>query len=178
MRRIVDLMALLTIVAIAAAWYVTRDTGELQNTAEQARQEVDRLRAAVLLRSQSDRHLLNKHGWPLAIDPAWFGTDDLPMNPLVDADRPWLEVAAPEQTGWQHPRPIFVVDRSTAMFWYNPALGIVRARVELQGTDGQTISLYNATNNAKLTSINPTTFGDDDTIDLTSIDISDDITND
>lgn len=171
-------MAVLTIVAIAAAWYVTRDTGELQSSSEQARLEVDRLRAAMLLRSQSDRHLLNKHGWPLAIDPAWFSADDLPINPLVDADRPWLELAGPEQSGWRHPRPIFVVDHSTAMFWYNPALGIVRARVDLQGTDSETLATYNTTNNAALTSINPTTFGDDDTIDLTSIDLSDDIAND
>ncbi len=178
MRRIVDLLAILTIATIAAAWYVTRDTGAMQSSAEEARLEVDRLRAAVLLRSQSDRHLLNKQGWPMAIDPAWFDRDTLPLNPLVDADRPWLELAAPEQAGWQHPRPIFVVDRSTAMFWYNPALGIVRARVELQTTDAETLAMYNATNNTALTSINPTTFGDATSIDLTSIDITGDPSND
>lgn len=177
-RRLVDLIVILAIATVAAAWYVTRDTGELQSAAESARLEVDRLRAAVLLRSQSDRHSLNKHGWPIAIDPVWFTNDELPLNPLVDADRPWLEVAAPEQAGWQHPRPIFVVDRSTAMFWYNPALGIVRARVSVQTTDGETLSMYNTANNTRLTSINPTTFGDADSIDLTSIDISNDPAND
>lgn len=177
MRRIVDLIAILAVVTIAAAWYVTRDTDELEASAEQARLEVDRLRAAVLLRSQSDRHSLNRHGWPIAIDPVWFVNDELPLNPLVDADRPWLEVAAPEQAGWQHPRPLFVVDRSTAMFWYNPALGIVRARVAIQTTDGQTLAMYNTTNKTRLTSINPTTFGDNQTIDLTSIDISNDPAN-
>lgn len=178
MRRIVDLLAILTIATIVAAWYVTRDTGELRSAAEEASLEVDRLRAAVLLRSQSDRHSLNKNGWPMAIDPAWFAQDELPLNPLVDADRPWLEIAAPDQAGWRHPRPIFVIDRSTAMFWYNPSLGIVRARVSLQATDEETLTMYNSTNKTALTSINPTTFGDAKSVDLTSIDITRDPAND
>ncbi len=177
MRRIVDLIAILTIATIVGAWYVTRDDTTLQSNAERASLEVDRMRATVLLRSQSDRHAINKQGWPIAIDPAWFD-DDLPMNPLVDPDRPWLELAAPEQAGWEHPRPLFVVDRTTAMFWYNPALGIVRARVALQTTNNDTLALYNTVNSTSLTSTDPAEFGDIESIELTSIDISNDPAND
>lgn len=177
MRRIVDFIAILAVATIVAAWYVTRDRMPEQGLAENARAEVDRLKAAVLLRSQSDRHSLNAAGWPVAIDPAWFG-DELPMNPLVDTDRPWLEIAAPAQSGWRHPRPLFVVDRSTAMFWYNPTLGIVRARVDLQTTDAETLAMYNTANKTSLRSTDPADFGDVDSIDLTSLDISDEPEND
>lgn len=171
MRRIVDLIAILTIFAIGAAWYMTREDTSVRVQSEIARGEVNRMRAAVLLRSQSDRHSLNAHGWPIAIDPAWFG-QDLPMNPMVDADRPWLEVAAREQSGWEHPRPLFVVDQHSAMFWYNPALGIVRSRVALRTTDAETLREYNTVNNTHLGSLDPNDFGDIDSIDLTSIDVS------
>ncbi|MEO1585350.1 MAG: hypothetical protein AAFR96_12375 [Planctomycetota bacterium] len=177
MRRLVDLVAILAVGCVIAAWFVTRDTQTPDDQIASTKLEIDRLRAAVLLRSQSDRHSLNTQGWPIAIDPAWFG-DDLPLNPLVDADRPWLEVAARDQSGWEHPRPLFTIDRASAMFWYNPALGIVRARVPMQTTDGETLRLYNTINNASLSSINPATFGDLDAIDLTSIDIENDPAND
>ena len=177
MRRIVDIVAVLTVLAIAAAWWMTRDTSTVDDSLNNARLEVDRIRAVVLLRSQSDKFLLNNQGWPGSIDPSWFGID-LPLNPLVDADRPWLEVAAPEQSGWEHPRPIFVVDRSSAMFWYNPALGIVRARVAMGATDQETVRVYNRVNKTSLTSIDPTEFGDVDRVDLSSIDIEPDLSKD
>ncbi|MEM6332475.1 MAG: hypothetical protein AAF823_03950 [Planctomycetota bacterium] len=78
------------------------------------------------------------------VDPAWFG-ERKPVNRLDDADRPWIDVAPPGDTGDHPPDP--VLKRSTqAGFWFNPTTGAVRARVPMQGTAAATLELYNAVN--------------------------------
>lgn len=170
MKRIVDLMAILTVLTIAGAWWMTRAPSALEEQIAQTRLAVDRMRAQVLLRSQSDREMLNETGWPPVIDPEWFG-EDLPLNTLIEPDRVWLEIAAPEQAGWKHPRPLFTLEKTTAMFWYNPWLGIVRARVALQPTDAEMLAHYNEVNGTSLSSTDPRTFDDRETVKLTSVDV-------
>lgn len=169
MRRIVDLTVILTILAVAGAWWMMRDQAGGSARVDEARDEVSRMRAQVLLRSQSDRNQLNAQGWPETIDPEWFGSV-LPTNPLLDGNRPWLEIAAENQAGWQHPRPLFALDDDAAMFWYNPALGIVRARVPMSATDGDTLALYNDINASSLVSLDPSTFGDIESLELSTFD--------
>lgn len=172
-RRIVDIFALLTVLAVVAAWWMTRGQIRPSSELEDTRLAVDTLRAQILLRSQSEPDILNDAGWPATIDPAWFG-DDLPMNTLLSADRPWLEIASETQSGWKHPRPLYSIDRAAAMFWYNPATGTIRARTTLLPTDAETITEYNTVNGTSLTSSDPKTFGDATTLKLTSIQIGED----
>ena len=88
---------------------------------------------------------LNGRGWPVTIDPSWFG-GALPANALLVGQRSWREVAAPDQADLQHPLVRQAVDHSTPAFWYNPGNGIVRARVPVMISDKAAIAAYNRVN--------------------------------
>lgn len=172
MRRFVDILALLTVLAVAGWWWMSHTTVAEPTGIDETRVAVDTMRAQVVLRSYSGRETINAVGWPESIDPAWF--DELPRNALLDGNRPWLEIASEAQSGWRHPRPVFATDREHAAFWYNPRLGIVRARVTLEPTDAITVDRYNRVNGTSLNSTDPTTFGDDDAVVLTTADVKPD----
>jgi hypothetical protein len=113
---------------------------------------VDATRAALsTIRSEMGIHAavgdveLNEFGHPTVIDPSWFGSTPA-NNLLAKGNAPWLEVAHPGEYDRNHPNdPTFRGGRG-AMFWYNPARGIVRARVPDQTTDEATLSLYESIN--------------------------------
>ncbi|MEM8758194.1 MAG: hypothetical protein AAGF47_10495 [Planctomycetota bacterium] len=170
LRRFVDVIALLTVLAVAGAWWMSRGGPEEPTGLETTRNAVELMHAQVILRSYSDRAVLNDVGLPEVIDPSWF--DELPQNATVDSARPWLEIAADTQSGWRHPRQIFVTERTDASFWYNPWLGIVRARVAMQPTDAMTVAQYNRVNGTSLRSSDPKTFGDSASVRLTTVDIA------
>jgi hypothetical protein len=84
-------------------------------------------------------------GWPDTIELAWFG-EDAPRNPLLSPDRPWVEVATPDQADLSDPPVRVAVSTAYAAFWYNPAKGIVRARVPLKMSEAASVELYNQIN--------------------------------
>jgi len=153
MRHVVNLVAVLVLAAIAAGVVIASRSGEhFQADVEQTRASVVKIADELVLRSQSGQADTNPRGWSETIVPAWFG-GELPPNMLLDADRPWMEVASVEQADWQHPWPLFDTTGHDSAFWYNPALGIVRARVAMLATDEQTLAAYNRINNTALTSL-------------------------
>lgn len=95
---------------------------------------------------------LNGRGWPVTINPEWFNGDP-PRNPLVSAERPWVEVAPPGDAHLSDPRVRIALDGRYASFWYNPYQGIVRARVPMKINDQLTLDLYNLVNGTTLPSI-------------------------
>jgi type II secretory pathway pseudopilin PulG len=153
MRRIVDVLLGLLLVTIlgGAVMLVRQDRTEsaLQDT---ARQERRRFQQQVSLQSALERTELNERGFPTTIDPVWFNSD-LPSNPLLGKSHPWVEVAPPGDRDRAHPRDIVAMDHNTALFWYNPQLGVIRARVPAGVSDGATVELYNYVNEADLTSL-------------------------
>lgn len=106
----------------------------------------------IKLRAATKDVELNGRGWPVTIDPAWFG-GDAPRNSLLTADRPWVEVAPPEDAGLSDPRIRIALDERYASFWYNPYQGIVRARVPLKINDSQMLAIYNQVNGTSVPSI-------------------------
>jgi hypothetical protein len=86
--------------------------------------------------------------YPPQIMPGWFG-EGMPKNTLVTGDRPWLDIAPMNDYNDQPPDPL-TTGLGQAGFWYNPALGVVRARVPQQDTDRQTLELYNRVNGTSL----------------------------
>ncbi len=92
---------------------------------------------------------LNGRGWPVTVDPTWFGSS-VPVNALLKGSRPWLEVAAPDESDLQHPLVRQAVDRDTAAFWYNPGNGVVRARVSVMVSDKAAVEAYNRVNGAHI----------------------------
>ncbi len=88
--------------------------------------------------------------YPRIVRPDWFG-DAMPVNLLLDRDRPWIDLAPPGDHATHPPDPI--ADHSTqAGFWYNPNTGIFRARVQRQVTERDTLDLYNRINGSALSS--------------------------
>ncbi|HED53342.1 MAG TPA: hypothetical protein ENJ00_03980 [Phycisphaerales bacterium] len=153
MRHVVNLVAALVLAAIAGGAVIASRSGEhFEARLEQTRTSVVKISDEMVLRSQSGQADNNPRGWAETIVPAWFG-GELPPNMLLDGDRPWMEVASVEQADWEHPWPLFDVTGHDSAFWYNPALGIVRARVAMLATDEQTLAAYNRVNNTSLKSL-------------------------
>jgi len=153
MRRVVDLICVLVVASIAVAAVMMNKRGDqFAERVEETRAALVTIQSELVIRSQSGQASLNPRGWSETIVPAWFG-GELPANTVLSEDRPWMEIASVEQASWEHPRPLFDVSGSDAAFWYNPALGIVRARVPMQPTDKATIDSYNTINNVDLQSL-------------------------
>lgn len=156
MRRVVDLVGVLVVAGIAGGYYAhTQSSGSEAARLEATRLALVQIQGEVVIRSQSGQADTNPRGWSATVVPAWFG-GELPKNTLLSDDRPWLEIAPVEHAEWEHPRPLFDVSGHDAAFWYNPALGIVRARVPMMPTDKRTLDSYNRINSTKLTSLAPT----------------------
>ncbi len=93
-------------------------------------------------------------GYPATIDPEWF-KGDLPRNLLLNDGRPWVEIAALAERDHDHPRSIVALEPTTPAFWYNPRLGVVRARVPGGISDQRTIELYNEINRCHVFTLFP-----------------------
>lgn len=157
LRRLVDLICVLVICAIAyGAVRMSKYGDRYEEEVEATRASVVKIQSELVIRSQSGRAAINPRGWSETIVPAWFG-GELPANSLLDDDRPWMEVASVEQAEWEHPKPVFDATGHDASFWYNPALGIVRARVPMLSTDVKTLNAYNAVNGVDLETVSPST---------------------
>jgi hypothetical protein len=154
MRWIRDIMLLALLSAIAAGvlWYQSQKADE-QAILDRTTANTQRLEREVRFRAATKAGELNARGWPMTVDPTWFDSDP-PQNFLVTDDRPWIEVAGPEDAGLQHPPIRLTLDDKTAAFWYNPYEGIVRARVPIQMTDDAATAMYNAVNQVSISSIN------------------------
>ncbi|MFM7133863.1 MAG: hypothetical protein ACKO0W_06050 [Planctomycetota bacterium] len=116
-----------------------------QTAIESTRAAVSTMNAQIGMRTLLSETTLNEHGFPTSIDPSWFETGE-PRNALARAEAPWVELASEAESNRKHPIvPTFRSGRG-AMFWYNPSLGVVRARVPEQTTDESTRTLYTLVN--------------------------------
>ena len=79
--------------------------------------------------------------------------DGAPRNPFLTGHRPWVEVAPPDEALLMHPFIRCDSSGNAAEFWYNPYLGIVRARVPYLRSDRETLALYNDVNDCELDSL-------------------------
>ncbi|MBC7835588.1 MAG: hypothetical protein H7Y88_10890 [Phycisphaerales bacterium] len=153
MRWLLDILAVLTLLGLlAGAVLYQREKLRREAVLERAATDVRRLELEVKFRAVTKAVPLNDAGWPLTIDPAWFGTE-APRNSLLPGERAWMEVAADAQAGLQHPPVRMAVHGDEAAFWYNPRQGVVRARVPSMVSDAQATETYNRVNGTGLRSI-------------------------
>lgn len=110
------------------------------------------LEREVRIRAAMKEVELNPMGWPRTIDPAWFAMSP-PRNPYVSGDHPWVEVASAEQRNLVEPPIRQALTEDVAAYWYNPANGVIRARVGASVTDAGAIDLYNRVNSASVDSL-------------------------
>lgn len=150
------LFAMMTIVLLggtvaAISWGHRAERDELARI-ESVRNAIGRIEREIRVRSATGQVEVNGRGWPETIDPAWFENEP-PINVLVPADRPWMEIAAQEDRTLSHPATRQSVSDQLATFWYNPAIGKVRARIGPSVSDRKALELYNMINGAALHSL-------------------------
>lgn len=110
------------------------------------------LEREVRIRAAMKEVELNAMGWPETIDPMWFASSP-PRNPYITLDHPWVEVATDEQSNLIDPPIRQALTPDVAAYWYNPANGVIRARVGASVTDASAIDLYNRVNGSSVTAL-------------------------
>ena len=150
MRVFMDSMvALMLAVILAVVFWHSRTESDEQTKHELARSEVRRFAQQIALQTALAQVQRNERGYPPTIEPDWFA-GKIPVNPLVDVEHPWLEIAGADQKDLLHPIDRTATNPLFAKFWYNPWNGIVRARVPAGVSDQATLDLYNFVNDAEL----------------------------
>ena len=152
MRFIIDTIVVLMLAGIVAGFYFHyRSERQMEDRIELARKELTRFTQEIMLRGTLGEVPLNSRGAPQTVKPEWFGR--LPTNPLLGPGHPWLEIAGPSEASLAHPPNRTASDHSVAQFWYNPNLGVLRARVPAGIADASALKLYNRVNDRSLSSL-------------------------
>jgi hypothetical protein len=153
MRWLANTLAILCALALMLVlWLQTGQRAEEARLVGQAQQAVRSVEQTLQLMATVYKVPSNRRGWPMSIEPAWFG-DEVPRNGMLPTDHPWMEIATPDQAGLQHPPVRIAVRRDLAGLWYNPYQGVVRARVPVMVSDSESVRLYNLVNGTRLGSI-------------------------
>lgn len=154
--RIMLHIASLLMACLALAGYLwhRQATAREDQLVREARSAVEDIRRSIKYRAATEDPTVNQVGWPVTIDPSWFG-GKVPMNPLLTRDRPWVEVASSDEAKLTDPPIRQVLTDGIASFWYNPSNGIVRARVGAAVSDAKALELYNQINGTTLRSLFP-----------------------
>jgi len=155
-RRVLGTGILL--MALAAAVYTLHERQQ-QSIREEAVAATER--SLAVIRSEVKRRVglgdgpFSPSGWPAKVNESWFGDRELGNALLPEITGLSVEVAGEEEAMLTHPAKTFVGEQETSAYWYNPYLGIVRARVPYQRTDGETLALYNNVNDCELSTLFP-----------------------
>lgn len=153
MRWLLDAIGLVLVLAmLAGVVSFKRESQQRDASIQRACASRHRMELEIRYRSASRLAGLNARGWPKTVDAKWFEGAP-PRNSLLPPEQPWVEIATPEQAGMRDPPVRMAVDESFAGFWYNPYLGIVRARVPVMVNDQEAVELYNRVNSRNLVSI-------------------------
>lgn len=152
-RILVNLAGLLAILLVAGGFaWMEREREEHAGTAQRTVDEIRRFGQMVDLRAATRDVSLNDRGWPTTIDPAWFKGEP-PVNYLLSLDRPWVDMATEEEATFLDPLVRVATNKDHASFWYNPSLGVLRARVPMGINDEETLRVYNEVNTRSLASL-------------------------
>lgn len=162
MRRVVDIFVVLAVVAVVVFVVQSRPSAdEHAATVADVQNSMERLYERASYYGALENSIESTGTvWPVAVLPEWFG-ERLPSNALlpgVDAQashrvvqnlRPWIDVAPPGDKSPHPPDPV-AVRPEQAQFWYNPNVGVFRARVAAHLGETEAISLYNQLNGVEL----------------------------
>jgi hypothetical protein len=155
MRWTVNLLALVMVAGVVLAVVLGSGRSDVSpQEQEAARAATARFQREIALRSALATPT-SAPSFPASVDPDWFDARP-PLNPLLEPHHPWVEIAPRTQRHLTHPPDRVAAGSDSAGFWYNPALGIVRARVPVCDSDERALLLYNAINGCALTQL----FGD------------------
>lgn len=142
------------LVLILGAVVFMRSRQEREALVTRATAELRRVELELQYRAAARLPGLNSHGWPARLEESWFRSPgEVPRNPLLAPERPWVDLATQEEMGLDDPVVKMAADPRLAGFWYNPQRGVVRARVPVLVSDADALELYNRINGTHLASI-------------------------
>ncbi|MBB6429977.1 hypothetical protein [Algisphaera agarilytica] len=165
MRRVVDIFVVLIVVAVVVFVVQSRPSPEDKAASvADVQHALERLYDRASYYGALDNSLeTTRTLWPVAMMPEWFG-DSLPANTLLPGvasesshrvithPRPWIDVAPPGDQSSHPPDPV-AVRSDQAQFWYNPNVGLFRARVPAQLGEDEALALYNELNGVEVTQL-------------------------
>lgn len=142
--------------AYLAVMHARADDRHEQSAISMTAGAIDRFEQELRFRGAMGEGRPNGRGFPTTVDRDWFN-GDVPRNAMLPPAHPWLEIASDRQAHLAHPPTRVALDERVPGFWYNPASGIVRARVPQTASDERAVELYNEINGADIgTLIAPT----------------------
>jgi hypothetical protein len=152
----VDVLVLASVCVVAALVWSSRQASTREVvTTESVQRAVARLyERASYYGALENSPEASRTLWPVAVLPEWF-CDAPPINALlpgvagIDGGRPWIDVAPPGDEGAHPPDPV-AVRPEQAQFWYNPNVGVFRARVAATLGSAEALTLYNRLNGVEL----------------------------
>lgn len=149
MRILIDSLTGLMLVAVVVCVVVLyRGQQEDQRSVEAVTTALDRLHEQAAYHTAVQSAMQGHDTLLVHVQQGWFG-DNLPINTLVGAECPWIDLAPPGDLSIHPPDPV-ATDRHQAGFWYNPTTGVFRARVTPLSSEAQTLALYNEVNASSL----------------------------
>ena len=100
-----------------------------------------RIESEIRLRSALDGYQTSREGFVVDVESSWFEGGP-PQNLLLSgSNRPWIEVDRTGNRSIKNPDSPSAT-KTCAGWWYNPANGVIRARVPAQATNRATSELY------------------------------------
>jgi len=152
MRLLVDsLIALMLVGILGAALHVHYQHRRERSMVFAVQSALGELHEQARLHGAVANEDATSAGFPRRIDPRWFA-EELPVNVLIDRQHLWID-QAPAGDYSEHPPDPVLTDREQAGFWYNPNLGVFRARVAPRLSDTDALRIYNRVNNSRLESL-------------------------
>ena len=99
MRMLVNAIVGLCVAALVAVVWVKSDREQDEaGRALGAASAIRNIQQVLSYQAAYDKAPANSRGWPITIDPAWF-EGEVPRNPLVSSQHPWIEIAPPSDAG-------------------------------------------------------------------------------
>ena len=127
------------------AWKRFDATQQFERTISTTNIALLRIESEIRLRSALDDHEMSRQGFVRVVDPTWFEGDPPQNRLLTGLNRPWIDVDGHADRSIRNPTTIFATE-GDAQWWYNPANGVIRARVPGQPTIRATRELYDRVN--------------------------------
>ena len=143
---LIPVMVVLLIAGVLVYDHVKRRTRDTHLTVQQ---DMVRLRGQAAYHGAMRRMAVTKAGFPRIVREEWFGGEPLPANVLVPGSHPWLDVA-PQGDMAEHPPDPIAFGPDQGGFWYNPNIGVVRARVPWEHSIPKALETYNKVNRTSL----------------------------
>jgi hypothetical protein len=150
MRLIIDTLIALMLVAVFIGVAIhQRAQAQQLDRIQTVHHCLMRLHEQAVLHGAMDHLPTTDAAFPQTLSPLWFAGEGLPTNIMVPGRQPWLDVAPPGDHGEHPPDPV-IHRPDQGGYWYNPNLGIFRARVPWRYSVEDALELYNQLNGTEL----------------------------